>query len=376
METPVTYFYTDVERSVKANVRFPKGMLTEFYPPVREMAPAYDAEAAQQGDGEPIGNGMLDWGTIQLIPTSALRPNLSDRKTSAFLQETIAREILLPADGNHYGYARETDSALVYTRWPGVELPEWIVMPEKSPSGAVKPAPGHYLEKFLFYRGVGQFDVPVDVKTDGTGKVTIRNKGQQALSGLILLTVKDDQLMMTRVSDCAPHSSNTTRLPAESVSFETLRGAMIEKLTAAGLYDKEAIAMVNTWQNSWFTEQGTRLFYLVPQETTDELLPLEISPKPDQTVRVMVGRVEIMSATLEKQLMTVLKRSVQEREAAYAKAVEEQTAVPVLPLPPEFAAMGRIAEPALARLQAIATEREISEEAEAFLDQITSDSGR
>jgi uncharacterized protein (UPF0332 family) len=151
---------------------------------------------------------------------------------------------------------------------------------------------------------------------------------------------------------------------------------MIEKLTAAGLYEKEAIAMVNTWQNSWFTEQGTRLFYLVPHETTDELLPLEISPKPDQTVRVMVGRVEIMSATLEQQLMTVLKRSVQEREAAVAKAVEEQTDVPVLTLPPEFEVMGRMAEPALARLQAIATERAISEEAEAFLDQIRRDSGQ
>src|SRR3954466_4854112 len=39
METPVTYFYTDRERIVDVTVGFPKGLLTEFYPPVRMMFP-------------------------------------------------------------------------------------------------------------------------------------------------------------------------------------------------------------------------------------------------------------------------------------------------------------------------------------------------
>ena len=47
---------------------------------------------------------------------------------------------------------------------------------------------------------------------------------------------------------------------------------MVHELSAAGLYDKEALAMVNTWQASWFGENGTRLLYLVPTKLTDKLL--------------------------------------------------------------------------------------------------------
>src|SRR5688572_1602364 len=49
METPVTYFYTDQERIVEASVEFPKGLLTEFYPPVRQFAPAF-----KKGQPEPL----------------------------------------------------------------------------------------------------------------------------------------------------------------------------------------------------------------------------------------------------------------------------------------------------------------------------------
>lgn len=374
METPVTYFYTDVERTVSAKVRFPKGLLTEFYPPVREMAPAYDNFAATQGEGEPVGNGLLDWGPIQLIPVSSLRPAVKDAATADWLQGVIGAKIFPEANGNHYAHARETDSAFVYSRWPGADIPEWIETPQQSPSGAVSLQPGHHIEKFLFYRGVGQFDVPVQVTTDETNRVIVTNKGSQPVSGMILLTVKDETLTMAQVPDCTAGKSQTVTLPAEPIAMEALRAAMTERLIAAGLFEKEAVAMVNTWQSSWFTEQGTRLFYLVPQQTTDELLPLEITPAPDKTVRVMVGRVEIMSATQEQQLMTVLKRSAQERKVAWAKAAEEKSAVaPALPIPAEFVALGRMAEPALARLQAIARQREVAAEAETLLTQLRSD---
>ncbi|MEL7336942.1 MAG: hypothetical protein AAFN70_12140, partial [Planctomycetota bacterium] len=45
METPITYFYTDRVRRVKVAVDFPKGLLTEFYPPVRSMMPPVNETA-------------------------------------------------------------------------------------------------------------------------------------------------------------------------------------------------------------------------------------------------------------------------------------------------------------------------------------------
>src|SRR5262245_37968605 len=37
METPVTYFYTEVPRTVNVRVDFPKGALTEWYPVVKKF---------------------------------------------------------------------------------------------------------------------------------------------------------------------------------------------------------------------------------------------------------------------------------------------------------------------------------------------------
>ena len=63
METPVTYFYTERERDVNVRVDFPKGLLTEFYPPVVSMGPQF-----KMGEKLPIRNSHLDWGKVHLIP--------------------------------------------------------------------------------------------------------------------------------------------------------------------------------------------------------------------------------------------------------------------------------------------------------------------
>jgi hypothetical protein len=77
--------------------------------------------------------------------------------------------------------------------------------------------------------------------------------------------------------------------------------AQLQKvLVAHGLYPREARAMVESWSGSWF-EQGTRLFYVVSNETVDAILPLQVQPRPDQVARVFVGRLEIATpATLRE----------------------------------------------------------------------------
>src|SRR3970282_1769850 len=62
-------------------------------------------------------------------------------------------------------------------------------------------------------------------------------------------------------------------------------------LTAEGLYEKEAHAMVETWRDHWW-EEGLRAFHLLPRATTDAVLPLTIEPAAHELVRVMVTRVE------------------------------------------------------------------------------------
>ena len=73
METPVTYFYTDKPMKVHDRVDFPAGQLTEFYPPIKQMAPLVSAEE-RAGKALPmVGGGMLDWSELLVTP-----PDIAD----------------------------------------------------------------------------------------------------------------------------------------------------------------------------------------------------------------------------------------------------------------------------------------------------------
>jgi hypothetical protein len=88
-------------------------------------------------------------------------------------------------------------------------------------------------------------------------------------------------------------------LRQKSVVVAELAAAMKGALVAEGLNDDEAVAMVRTWTETWFSANGTRVVYLVPRPVTDATLPLRITPAPDKLVRVLVGRVEFMTPEKE-----------------------------------------------------------------------------
>jgi hypothetical protein len=365
METPVTYFYTDVERKVSVDVEFPQGMLTEFYPPVREQAPRFNRQEATSLVGEPIGGAKLHWGEVTLIPTKLLRPTISDANTSRWIGERIESSILPDARGNHYEAARATDSALVHIRL------------ESNSSGNRNTPSGDFLEKFLFYRGVGKFDIPVTVASDDRHVFQVSNHGQETLRRAIVFRLQGEQLTYGIVPDIEPGKTASVTEPQRPIELSALSELMHQELVAAGLYEREAAAMLETWSSSWFLEQGTRMFYLVPQEVTDRELPLHVSPQPDQLLRVMVGRVEIMSATEEQRLIAVVKTAAAQRQAELTKLVVEGAENPTVPVrvPDEFVALGRLAEPALHRLIEIQSDPIVRQEAEGMLWQLAQERG-
>src|SRR5438270_2144839 len=84
-----------------------------------------------------------------------------------------------------------------------------------------------------------------------------------------------------------------------------LRRELADSLVKCGLYKKESLAMIETWQDSWF-EEGTRVFYIVPRRFVDFELPLKITPAPAAVVRVFVGRVEVLSPWMEQTIESAL----------------------------------------------------------------------
>jgi hypothetical protein len=160
-------------------------------------------------------------------------------------------------------------------------------------------------EKFLFYRGVGTFDMPLSVRAWGDGRFTASWDGKAPWGGLILVQVHDGKVRFQPFDLRRKHESlleADVRIPDRDASAEDLGEAMVQLLTEKGLYEKEARAMVKTWKSAWFGEEGTRVLYVLPETLTEELLPLRVEPKPDALLRVLVGRHDVLTPERERQI--------------------------------------------------------------------------
>ncbi|MCG8648822.1 MAG: hypothetical protein MI861_03265 [Pirellulales bacterium] len=358
METPVTYFYTDRIRDVKVSVDFPEGLLTEFYPPVEKMLPVFNEQVAFK-QGEPLGNSRLDWGTVTLIPTSELVPSIEDQKQRQRVANHIVNQVL-PTGRNHqhYAQARATDSALVHVHnnfGPTI-------------GGTPINAPQSYLEKFLFYRGVGDFQLPYRTEFRD-GQIVMCNQGHLPINSAILIQVNGDKIATASIDRLDAEQSLAFGSP-QPVDQTQLSQLVQDALVAEGLYKKEAASMVETWKQSWFTEEGTRVLYMVPGQLTDELLPLHVEPRPQETLRVLVGRMEVMSPEKEQQWLKAVARSAQLREQFLARIKGVKDNKEQFQISAEITQFGRLAEPALVRVSKITNDAKLRREAELLIAQL------
>ena len=240
METPVIYFYSPRREVMRVNVQFPRGVITEWYPKAYvPTLPLYDLMSVR---------GQATWIGVTVQPEGISTPFLREREPS------------------HYYAARETDAAPISI--------------------------GNEHEKFLFYRGLASFEVPLTATIDANGRVAIENTSPRVVPKVILFQNVGGR-MGFRIGGQL-ETAITLDTPPLTSSFETLRPELEKMLIAEGLYAREAAAMIETWRDSWFDE-GTRLFYIVPRASVDELLPLSIEPKPTEIARAFVGRVEIIT---------------------------------------------------------------------------------
>jgi hypothetical protein len=323
METPVLYFYSDREMIVDVSVGFPRGLITEWYPRVREFGPPL-------GDGRKplaISNGYLRWGKIKVIPPGQLKVELPAEKSPS-----------------HYYPARETDSAYVRVCGTGEEYQKTEY------------------EKFLFYRGVGNFGLPLQVKAKGNGAFAVTNPTKAPIGHIFVITVKKDgKGKYAFFEQVKPGQTREVTLDVSEncLSKEQLIRRIGEELEEClvmeGLFRKEAKAMLKTWTDSYFEQEGTRVLYLLPEATTNEILPLTVSPKPVETKRVMVARVEILTPERTQVLNDLIAQLGAESIEARDRAERQ------------ILAYGRFAEPMLKEAARTTSDPEIRTRAEALV---------
>jgi len=271
METPVIYFYSSRELDAHVKVEFPQGLITEWYP---------------RADYEVYQKSGID-GSMRQLPANLKGIDTSLRSLTGAIewknikvQPGATPTLPVESGPSRYYAARQTAAAPISV--------------------------GGQHEKFLFYRGVGNFPVPLSARVSGDGKIVVENRGHEPVPSAILFESHEGRMGYRTAG--AIGDALTLDAPRLDGSFTHLRQELEATLIAQGLYPAEARAMVETWRDSWF-EEGSRLIYIVPASAVDAALPLQVDPAPAQTVRVFVGRIELVTPETRRAVESAIARS-------------------------------------------------------------------
>ncbi len=289
METPVIYFHSNETSpfNVTVKVGFNGGTISQWYPhrssgeilpePPRAIDPVNHPTPIEAWtiDFSKGWHGSIEWKADVLPP-----------------DETRAQILFKP--GDNVGWLRARQPV----------------------TNAVRTTSGQ-TEGYLFYRGVGNFTP--GLKTTVSADETLHLENQTGGSIPYLVVVE-------RVNGILRWSEHTAGLDANgTLSFpesslhaapqgfcEALYRSVTTGLASCGLSEAEARAMAETWWNSYFEATGLRVFWVLPRETTDKLLPLEVSPVPSEIIRVLVGRSEVFRPRMESDWLATSRKTGEE----------------------------------------------------------------
>jgi hypothetical protein len=186
-------------------------------------------------------------------------------------------------------------------------------------------------EKYLFYRGVAHLDAPLKVSRAGETLHVERSAGARAgepnPEQMWLVDIRRDGKCAFRavqwprgdgVGRAVEVAKTRAAFAADEYRPDTaeLRRTMHQALVSERLFADEAEAMLNTWELSYFKSPGTRLFFIVPRQWTERVLPLALTWEgkavpQERIVRAMIGRIEMITPEHQRLLKAMTHRPAQ-----------------------------------------------------------------
>jgi hypothetical protein len=277
LETPVIYFHAPAGTTVRpfdVSVRFRGGVLNEFYP---KAEPSVDIDVERINAKMQATGALATWNgqVLDNYVVGSLR----------WRGITLRDSVQLPQTNSHV----------------------WLAPRQVRAADVVATAAEN--ERYLFYRGVAHLDALVQTELTARDvrlraprllqwmpgpRMTIANLWLADIHPNGTVAFREQGELSIAKSDA---SGELVRIPLFSdgdygEKLADLRRSMKKSLIAAGLYDDEAEAMLETWKESYFKTPGLRIFYIVPDEWIGYFLPLQISA-PHEMKRVLVGRIDL-----------------------------------------------------------------------------------
>lgn len=288
METPVIYFYSDKPFHAEVKVGFEGGSISQWYP--------------QRAGGE--------------TPPPL---NLAVKTTSSDLDEHFIKSGGIDFGDHKRGEisweleVMDPDAPRSLSFKPD-ETMSWI-RPRNSDANILKI--GEEYEDYLFYRGVGNFDLPVTFTVDENETLKIKNTGSEKVPFLFVQEVTPDlKVRYFSMSEGLTAGSQSEIREEEFVETaqwqKVVYQEMANGLSETGLHEQEVNSMLQTWWHSYFQKPGLRVFWIVPNDETERILPLQVSPAPEKQVRVLVGRSEVLRPRFEKKLINLSQQKTPE----------------------------------------------------------------
>ncbi|MEO5913560.1 MAG: hypothetical protein ABIS50_04970 [Luteolibacter sp.] len=289
METPVIYFHSNENAPIHAKVKvgFNGGTISQWYP--------------QRSGGETLPEPAPSSDpTNKPTPLSAWTLDFNKSYQGAIEWDI---DILTPD---------QTPDTVLFK--PGDSL-GWL-RARQPVTNAVRSSNGE-TEGYLFYRGVGRFDPGLKTTVNADETLHLENNTGGRIPYLVAFEIVDGKLRWTEKTSGLDGGGSISipesDLKDEPAGFsEPLYRAMKAGLARCGLTDAEAGAMVETWWHSYFEAPGLRVFWVLPRETTDRVLPLDVSPPAAEIVRVLVGRSEVLRPRKEKEWLAASHKTGEE----------------------------------------------------------------
>jgi hypothetical protein len=253
VDKPVLFFHSPDPIDVELRIDFPTGFPGVWWPGTQTPAIRYGTLTPAAKDGEPFR--FLEWQLSLKEPPKGMRKDVA----------------MHPVEDKHWVKTlRAVQADDVFAR-------------------VGEQNQGCERERFVYYDGLLPRGKWVEITVEKE-KIALANRAEHPVFDV---TVVDRRTAgHTRVARMAKLDSKATIKELEFKEEDAKdwpasgHDALTRQLKDAGLFEDEAKSLVELWKEELFSSPGLTLFYRLPQEEYDRLLPLKMKPRPEKLARV------------------------------------------------------------------------------------------